>query len=213
MPQFRLLLDTALHGHPTGGVIQVLLGSAMARGGGARCAGVGGMDLVCGVTGRAWDAWRAGAPVVQPTGDLRLIADSRFLPVGLEEAEDLAARLMRAIVAAALADGHVTPDERALIDEAMTRFDLGAEARVLIMAELDAPKDAGRIAALSRKPEEAALIYAVSALLIGKGGPVDRAWLAELAGRLGIDPCLVGHLEATVAAIAMAELSFGGSCA
>ena len=117
--------------------------------------------------------------------------------MGLAKADDLAARLMRTIVAAALADGHVTPDERTFIDNAMVRINPGAEAH----------RGAGPQAG-GGGPD-----------LCGIGG-ADRAGRAmrpgascHAGGAVGHRPGLVAHLEGTVAALAEAELSFGGTCA
>ena len=56
MRQIRSLLDTALLGAVTQGLVQVLWGVF------APCAAAGGMDVVCGLTRRAWDGWLAGQP-------------------------------------------------------------------------------------------------------------------------------------------------------
>ncbi len=193
-------------GAMAGGLLGVLLGGSGTR----RLAGsalkIGGAAVIGGLALKAWQDWKAGKAVSTGGGTIALpeAAGTAFQPDDLAQADDLAERLLRAMVAAAKADGHVTDDERARIDEALTTLDLGVDARGLIAAELDAPLDAGHIAALARKPEEAAQIYAASVLAIGQGDAADKGYLAMLAARMGLAPDLVAHLDARAADLAAA---------
>lgn len=160
---------------------------------------VGGAALIGGLAYKAYEDWKAGKSASEaPAGPMALPQPdgTAFLPIDPIQANDLSARLLQAMVAAAKADGHVTPDERARIDSQLATLGLGAEASAMIAAELDMPLDAGRIAALARSEEEAAEIYAASLLTVDPNGPAEKGYLAMLAARLNLHPGLVAHLHA-----------------
>ncbi len=186
-----------------GGLLGVLMGGSGPR----RLAGaalkVGGAALVGGLAWKAYSDWQAGRqPEALPAPPVALPPPPpAFLPQTPEAADELATRLLQAMVAAVKSDGHVTTRERARIDARLADLGLGGEAQALVAAELDAPLDPGRIAALARGPEEAAEIYAASLLVVDPEAPAEKGYLTLLAARLGLDPALVAHLHARAAAL------------
>jgi uncharacterized membrane protein YebE (DUF533 family) len=160
---------------------------------------VGGMAAIGALAFKAYEDWKAGqggsdSAALPPPG-------SAFQPEGAE-ADRLAVSLLTAMIAAAKADGHVTPDERARIDGQLQNLGLEEEASALIAAELDTPLDVDRIAALAGSEAEATQIYAVSLLAIDPDNAEERAYLAALARRLNLDPALVDSLHAQAAKLA-----------
>ncbi|MBL4916093.1 tellurite resistance TerB family protein [Szabonella alba] len=188
-----------------GGLLGVLLGGKSTRRMAGSALKVGGAALIGGLAYKAWQDWQAGKSAsAQPqTGPVELPAPEGtvFLPSDAGAADELATRLLRAMVAAAKADGHVTPAERRRIETQLQTLGLGTEAQALIGAELDAPLDVGTIAALARGPEEAAEIYAASLLVVDPDAPAEKGYLAMLAARLQLEPGLVEHLHAKAAAL------------
>lgn len=189
-----------------GGLLAVLLGSSGTRKLAGSALKVGGAALVGGLAYKAWQDWQAGksaaatpqdAPVALPAPE-----GSAFAPADEAAQDELATRLLQAMVAAAKADGHVTSAERRRIGTQLAELGLGSEAQAMIEAELDAPLDVGRIAALARSPEEAAEVYAASLLVVDPESPAEKGYLAMLAARLKLDPALVAHLQAKVGALA-----------
>ncbi len=189
-----------------GGLLAVLLGGSGTRKLAGSALKVGGAALIGGLAYKAWQDWQAGkaasatpegGPVALPAPD-----GTPFAPLGAAAQDDRAARLLQVMVAAAKADGHVTTTERRRIGAQLAEMGLQADAQGLIEAELDAPLDVGRIAALARTPEEAAEIYAASLLVVDPEAPAEKGYLAMLAARMNLDPGLVAHLEAKAAALA-----------
>lgn len=168
-------------------------------------ASVGGAAVIGGLAYKAYEDWKSGksaqaadaSPVALPKPD-----GTVFLPSDASAADDLAKRLLQAMVAAAKADGHVTTREKARISEQLALAGLTGEAETLIRAELDAPLDPGRIATLARSEEEAAEIYAASLLVVDPEAPAERDYLQRLAARMGLDQGLVDHLHAKAAQLA-----------
>lgn len=165
---------------------------------------VGGAAVVGALAFRAYSDWKAGkAATADSAAPAALPAPSdAFLPPSIEAQEDLALRLVQAMVAATKADGHVTSAERARIMAQLPNLGLGDQATALIAAEIDAPFDVNRIAALAQTEEERIEIYAASLLVIDPEAPAEKGYLAMLAARLNLDPGLVAHLHAKTAALA-----------
>jgi len=136
-----------------GGLLGILLtqGGRRILGTGIR---VGGMAAIGGLAYRAYEDWKNGRSAEGATA-LPAPEDRDFLPDSADAADELATHILQAMIAAAKADGHVTPEERAAIDGRLGQLGLGDAATALITAELDAPLDVGRIAALARSEAEA----------------------------------------------------------
>ena len=181
-----------------GGLLGVLMSGPARRliGSGAK---VGLASLIGSVAYKAYADWQAGqgtgGGATEGTAGRGSMALSQ---PAFEVDDDFAERLLQAMVAAAKADGHVTPDERLTIDAQLARLGLQAEAQALIAAELDSALDVGRIAALARNEAEAVEIYTASLLVVDAAGAAEKGYLAMLAARLGLEPDLVAHVHAQV---------------
>lgn len=177
-----------------GGLLGILLTQ-----GGRRILGtgikIGGMAAIGGLAYKAYEDWKNGRASDGATA-LPAPQGSEFNPGSAEAADDLATRILQAMIAAAKADGHVTPEERAAIDGQIANLGLGDEATALITAELDAPLDVGRIAGLARSEAEAVQLYAASLLVVDESAPAEKGYLAMLAARMNLQQGLVDHLHA-----------------
>jgi uncharacterized membrane protein YebE (DUF533 family) len=182
-----------------GGLLGVLLtqGGRRALGTGLK---IGGMAAIGGLAYRAYEDWKKG----KAGGATALPApESAFNPEG-DAGDDLATRILQAMIAAAKADGHVTPEERAVIDGQLGNLGLGDEATALIASELDAPLDVGRIAGLARSEAEATQIYAATLLVVDEQSPAEAGYLAMLAARMNLEQGVVDRLHAEAAQLQVA---------
>ena len=159
---------------------------------------IGGAALVGALAMKAFAAWQSGsaasttaaAPMPDPAG-------TTFLPHDPAAADDLAARLLQAMVAAVKADGTVSDAERVAGNAQVAQLQMaGNDASAVIAQEMAAPLDPGRIAGLARNAEEAAAIYTASALVVNRNGAAEKGYLSMLAARLGLEQGLVDHLNA-----------------
>jgi uncharacterized membrane protein YebE (DUF533 family) len=184
-----------------GAIGGAVLGTILTKGGRhvlGSGAEIGGAALIGALAMKAFSAWQAGsatsttaaAPMPDPAG-------TTFLPHDPGQADDLAARLLQAMVAAVKADGTVGDAEREAVNAQVAQLQMeGNDASTVIAQEMAAPLDVGRIAGLARNPEEAAAIYTASALVVNRNGAAEKGYLAMLAARLGLDQALVDHLNA-----------------
>lgn len=192
--------STLAKGAIAGGLLGVLLSGNARRmlGTGIK---VGGMAAIGGLAYKAWQDWQAGKAADAGGDVVAAPGGTAFAPDDADAADSLAARLLQAMVSAAKADGHVTETERTSIDAQLGALGLGDAATAMITAELDAPLDVGRIAALAEQPEDGVQLYAASLLVVDPDGPAEKAYLASLADRLGLATDLVAHLHAKAASL------------
>ena len=132
-----------------------------------------------------------------------------FNPSSENGQQTLARHLLRAMIAAAKADGHVDAQEQARIFAEMDKLPLGADDKAFVMDELRAKLDIDAVASAAATPEEAAEIYTASLLAIDIDNAAERGYLAMLAARLKLDDALVAHLQQTVAAAGKAAQPVG----
>jgi uncharacterized membrane protein YebE (DUF533 family) len=193
-----------------GGLAGILLGPKQGRKLAGSALTYGGLAVVGALAYKAYRDWQAGkspatGAATAPVPMLPPPSDTPFNPATEGAQQALGKTLLRAMIAAAKADGHVDAKEQANIFAQMDRLALDADAKAFVIDELRAPLDVDSIARAVRTPEEAAEIYAASLLVIDLDHAAERGYLGMLAARLNLDQKLVDHLHATVAAAAAAE--------
>lgn len=137
----------------------------------------------------------AAAP--KPGAPARRIPDVAPTPppeAGVETAE---ARLMlRAMIAAAKADGIVDREERATILEQLNAAELSPAERDLLLADFDRPATPEDLAKAVRDPMLAAQVYAAAFFAAGDINPAERSWLDRLGVALKLDQAARSAIEA-----------------
>lgn len=120
-----------------------------------------------------------------------------FLPAPTDEAaqDALGQALVRAMIAAAKADGKIDAEEKAAIFERLDAMDLDAQSKAFVFDELSAPLDVNAVVAGATCPETAAEIYAASLVAIEADTPAEQAYLQMLAARLELEPGLVQEIH------------------
>lgn len=112
--------------------------------------------------------------------------------------EAQACLLIRAMIAAAAADGAIDAAERGKILSSLEAAGLSDEERAFVTGELLSPSDAAGIARGVTQPTQAEQVYAASLMAIECDTPAEAAYLAELARLLGLDAAQVERLNTTV---------------
>jgi uncharacterized membrane protein YebE (DUF533 family) len=107
--------------------------------------------------------------------------------------------VMRAMIAAAAADGRVDEGERERILGTLKRAGIGQEGVALIEAELARPASVGDLAAAVKTPEMAVQVYTAARRIITPNSVEERVFLAHLSGALGLDPRSVAQIDAAAA--------------
>jgi len=185
-----------------GGLASGLLTSKSGRKLGKKALKVGGIAAVGGLAYAAFSRYSekqrlagAAAPLAAAQGDSPSL--ERFVPDAKrgQEAEALGVILLRAMVAAAQADGKLDGRERHAIYEHVGSLDLTEAEKAELLAQLTRPVDMATLVAAAGTPEVASEIYTASLLAIDVDTPAERAYLAMLAARLGLPEELVGAIH------------------
>ncbi|HZX15734.1 MAG TPA: tellurite resistance TerB family protein [Pseudomonas sp.] len=186
------LLKGAGGGALAAGALGMLLGNKSARKMGGKALTYGGLAALGVVAYKAysnWQAQQANAPQTEPQTLDRLPAP---------QAELHSQAILKALVGAAKADGHVDARERQLIEGELVKLTSDGELQHWLQAELNKPLDPAEIARAASTPEMAAEMYIASVLMVDEEHFMERAYLEELARQLKLDPALKSELEAQV---------------
>jgi uncharacterized membrane protein YebE (DUF533 family) len=185
-----------------GGLAAVLLGT---QGGRAVTGGVvklGGLAAIGGIAYKALRNYQDGKPLTQGVPGLEQLTaapeDSGFSEQA--HTNETALLLIRTMVAAAAADGVVDPSQRARIVGELKDAGLNPEAAHFLDAEIRHPASLAEIEEAVGSSKDLALqVYAAAHLIAAT--PPEKAFLANLARALALDPGLVAQLNLTAAAL------------
>lgn len=116
-------------------------------------------------------------------------------PMDQLASDDTALLLVRAMVAAAKADGQIDQQEIARITGKLEEIGADEESRRFVAEELRRPLDLDAIVRAVPSPEVAVEVYAASLLAIEVDTPAERAYLQTLAGRLNLPQPVVAQVH------------------
>lgn len=150
--------------------------------------------------GGARDRQTAAAPVALPPGPAAPLP-SQAAAQANHQANDQAVLLLRAMIAAAKADGSIDPEEQTRIFEKLGEAELDGESRKFLFEELGKPLDLEGLVRDVDRPELAAEVYAASLLAIEPDSAAEKGYLQMLSARLGLEDGLARQIEAEVAAV------------
>ena len=192
-----------------GALAGVLLGTSTGRGALGSAVKLGGLAAIAALGYQAYQNYKSGnapvatdaagqgatAPAVLPAPD-----NSGFSTDAASNSADFALVLVRAMIAAARADGHIDDREREQIMGKVKVSGLGSDAEAFLENELSHPVDLDAIIKAAVTEEQKVELYTASRLTIEPETRAERGYLDLLAGRLGLADALVDHIEATVGA-------------
>lgn len=192
-------LGQALRGGGKGalatGAMGLLLGGRAGRIGG-KASRYGNLATLGMVAYKAFSAWQAQQQSGQGASEPQTV--DRVTP---DLAETHSRAILKAVVAASKADGHVNDRERALIEAELGRLANDPELSDWLRRELARPLNASDVAAAAITPEIAAEMYIASLLVVDEQQEQERAYLDELAKALRLEPALKERLEAEARAV------------
>ncbi len=185
----------------------VLAALLLGTGGGRALAGavleIGGLAAIAGLAYQAYKNYQSGdAPTELPGGLDSLLPppdDTAFHHSRSPQGEGkFAMTLVRAMIAAAQADGTVDDAERLVIRGRLQESGIDEDGGSILDQELRHPVDVGKLVAAARTDAQKVELYTASRLAIDVDTPVERSYLQALAARLKLPDNLVRHVEATV---------------
>jgi uncharacterized membrane protein YebE (DUF533 family) len=215
----RQKAGTFAAGAATGGLLGLLLGSKKVRKLGGGLLGYGGAAVLGGLAYKAWQNYQSKQGASTEARNLRdrapasgaltpvasAPAGSAFDPMHATSADGrpFALALIRAMISAAKADGHIDAKEQGMLHARIGEMSLDADAKAFVFDELGRPADLDVIAALPRGPEQAAEIWLASRLACDPDDARERAYLSTLAAKLKLPADLLAQLDAQAASAAL----------
>lgn len=184
-------------------MIGLLLGNRKARKVAGKAVTYGGLAAVAALAYRAWQNSRGEAPVANPhTPPALPPADSGFDPATLRDGEgsDFRLTLLKAMIAAANADGHIDAAERAMLQQQIEASALAADEKAFLFDQMTRPSDPVAVARLATDDKQAAEIYLGSSLAIDPDTPEEQRYLERLGDALRLDTPLRTELDRQAAA-------------
>jgi uncharacterized membrane protein YebE (DUF533 family) len=106
--------------------------------------------------------------------------------------------ILRALIGAAKADGHIDAKERQLIDGEIAKITSDPQLQRWFDQEMNKPLDPVEIAAYATTPELGAEMFLASVLMVDEESFMERSYLQELAKQLRLDPALEQELRMQV---------------
>lgn len=103
--------------------------------------------------------------------------------------------LVKAMIAAACADGHLDNDERDRVMSRVHQLTLAPDEKALIFDALHSPPSQASICDQVNSPELATEVYLSSLMAVERDRPEAQLYLDALAFRLGIPPALTEQMH------------------
>jgi len=177
-----------------GGLLGGILGGGRSAGGDAQGRAAGGVNYAAlaslGMMAfQAYQNWQR-SQTAAPQPAMRTVDQ-----LSGAEAEGHSHAILRALIAAAKADGRIDAQEEQLIYTEIKRHTDDPQLQQWLDEEVNKPLDAAEVAQSARDPAMAAEMYLASVMLVDDQQAAERAYLDELASALQIDPTLQVHLE------------------
>ncbi len=114
--------------------------------------------------------------------------------------EELAKRMIQAMIAAANADGILDEDEEQAILDKLRGAELSSEEKMFLLDELHNPKTIAGLTSGITDPASAKTMYLLAAGAITVDTDAERQWLDALGNSLGLSAGVRGFLEEQVGA-------------
>ena len=179
-------------GAVAGGLLGMLLGGNSRRGGGLL--GYGGAAALGALALQAYQNYqRQQGGGAARFGDVGTQALPHASPAA--DGSPFELTLVRAMVGAAKADGHIDASEQKRLFAEVERLGLDADAKAYIFDLLTQDVDLYDLARAATTPEQGAEIYLAARLAIDPDEPAERAYLDALATRFGLPKELRAQLD------------------
>jgi uncharacterized membrane protein YebE (DUF533 family) len=189
-------------GAALGGLGAVILGTKTGRSIAASVAKIGALALIGGL---AYKAYRDYAEGQAPGAEGEVSPEPAPKGSGFEESaisDQAATTYLRAMIAAAAADGRLDADEQRRLTATLAEAGMDRGAEAFIAQEINNPASIDDLAAGVSDQREALQLYTAARMAIEPNTRAEQAFLATLASRLGIDADLARHVDTTTQSLA-----------
>ncbi len=187
----KTMLDGAGKGAIAASALALLLGTGFGRkltGAGLK---IGSLAAIGSVAYNAFQKWQSQQAT--PIAD----AGKPLTELSGQASEQRGKILLKAMIAAAKADGNLDDKEKELIIQQLAKLNLGDSAN-LFLEELNNPMDIKAVTAGADSPAAAAEIYLISRAIVDLDNDQERNYMDQLVKELDLAPDLIAQLESQI---------------
>lgn len=183
-----------------GGLGAIVGGTKTGRSLAFDAAKVGGLVLIGGLAYKAWQNHQAGKPLISGRdASPQKLAQAAPDGSGFEEAaqtNENALLYLRAMIAAAAADGEIDEDEFKRITGNLQQLGFNEDAREFLEQEFQQPATPEDLAQSANSPEVRTQVYTAARIAIEPDSTEENEWLQALANALGLEQNLKQQIDA-----------------
>jgi uncharacterized membrane protein YebE (DUF533 family) len=184
-------------GAAAGGIMALLMGNKSARKFAGKAATYGGAAVLGGIAYKAFQNWQQNntdGNAGVGNDNTGIPDENQFLPDQTQQpAFELT--LIKAMIAAAKADGHIDDVEHQRIIKAIAEMDISAEMKGMVFDLLLQEISIEELVKDTDSIEQKSEIYLASCLAINPDHPAEEAHLDQLAAALGLPRGLASELQ------------------
>ena len=186
-------------GAAIGGLGGLLLGTRTGRSVAVGAAKLGALALIGGLAYKAYQNYSEGRSPMNSGNTQGLLESpapggSGFEPEAVSN--DQAILYIRAMIAAAAADGRIDAAEQEKILSGLGQSDIDDAAQAFLRQELQNPATVEDLAQSVSSPQEAVQVFTAARMAVDLDNHAEHKFLVSLASRLGIDGDLAAHIDA-----------------
>lgn len=196
----------AMGGALSGAAVSLLMNKSARKSLGKTAVNIGGAAALAGIGYYAYKKWQSskasptpstsGVPapassVVSSPPSVKPLAEA--LPPSVTES--LAGKMVRAMIATAMADDHLDAEQVQTIEDALDNPDLAPEEVRSLTASLRNPATAEQIAADIANLEEASEVYGACLTVLSQNNIAENVFLRRLARAMKLPPELVAEIQ------------------
>ncbi len=183
-------------GAAAGGLAALLVSNKTARKYAGKAAGYGGAALLGGLAFKAYSNWKQQADAdTNPSGSNSERDFHQHAMQTDSSGTSFEMTLIRAMIAAARADGNIDAEEQKRIFSSVDRMGLSSEEKGFVFDCLTQDITIDQLAGEVHNIEQKAEVYLASCMVIDPDHPAELAWLQALAQALQLPPDLCRQLE------------------
>jgi uncharacterized membrane protein YebE (DUF533 family) len=189
-------------GAAAGGIMALLMNNKSARKVAGTAAKYGGAAMLGGLAFKAYQNWQSNDPAAaQKAAGSQVPASSedtfhqQAITSSTESENDFELTVIRAMIAAARADGHIDAQEQQRIFQAVDKMGLTSQEKGLVFDYLQKDISIRELAKGISSMELKAEIYLASCLVINPDHPAEREHLDKLGAALALPRELLQQLE------------------
>ena len=185
------------------GLAGLLLGTGPGRNLATKTAKLGGLAVIGGLAYKALQNYRAGKPPFDLGAEVEPAPSESPFGDTAHQGQDqkTALLIVRAMIAAASADGMVDNAERSHIVDGLEKASLDVAAAKFLDEELANPMSVEALVASVSTPAIATQVYTAARLAVNLEHPAEQQFLERLAAGLKLEPGLVDHVDAAARSV------------